>query len=97
MSSVVIVLYIAISAITSCLVTMALMRSRGVRGLRALARDLLDLQADYSAMAKRLKKMQTSSAGEASADKKKQASQTTIDFIDEQRLHGSASENVQGQ
>ncbi len=97
MSAVVIVLHIVVSALTSCLCVSTLMRTRGVRGVRALQRDLLDLQADHSATTKRLKKMQTSSAGEASAESKKAMSKTTIDFLAESRIQSPSSGTAIGQ
>ncbi len=92
-----ILLHVVFSGVVSCLCVFALLRARGVRGLRALHRDLLDLQADYAAMARRLKKMQTSYAGEASADAKKSMHKDTIDFMQAQGLKGSAGEQALGQ
>lgn len=75
-----ITLHVVISVLASCLCVFALMRARGVRGLRQLNRDMLDLQVDYSALAGRLKRMQTSLAGEASVEAKKKVSKATLDF-----------------
>lgn len=76
-----ILLHVVISVVASCLCVFALMRARGVRGVRALHRDLLDLQADHDALAKRLKRMQNSAAGEASAESKAKMGKATVDFL----------------
>lgn len=97
MFAVEIVLHIVVSALAGGLVGFLHMRTRGVRGLRVLHRDLLDLQADHNALAKRLQKIHASNAGEASAEKKRHLSKTTIDFVESQRLAGAPGEAALGQ
>ncbi len=92
-----ILLHIVVSALAGCASVAVLMRSRGVRGVRALQRDLLDLEADHSLTVRRLKKLQNSAAGEASVEAKKELSKTTIDFIEAQRAAGPSQAGVLGQ
>ncbi len=97
MFSATIVLHVVVSAMISCLVTFSLLRTRGVRGVRELHRDLLDLSADHAATVKRQKKIQNSLAGEASVEAKKVISKTTLDFVEAQRNLQSSDGHAAGQ
>lgn len=92
-----ILLHVVVSASAGAVTTSVLMHTRGVRGLRVLHRDLLDLESDHNALTKRLKKMQTSAAGEASAESKKVLSKATLDFVAKQQFMNPGSQYASGQ
>lgn len=72
---------VMLPAVISLLSFVILARARGVQGVRSLSRDLLDLQADVSALERRLNSEQKRRAGDSSALSKAQLSKSTEELL----------------
>ena len=84
---------IVLSCLCSTFLVFCLLHSRGVRGLREQHRNLLELEADHAALVRRLKRFQTTFAGEASAESKRTVSKATRDFVQQMQFRGMGEDN----